>query len=241
MQQLNAFLQGKKTYLLAAAGVLYLFYCQRYGLVPDQSILLALGFGGIATLRHGIETAAAKVLAEAASNGSAPLPPGSANRSGTLPPSAGSAPAGGSQGFARLRLLACLSLLGLVVALLTGCALGSKSAPLPADRITYNSILTIQAGEDAALAAWRVTWNIRWNANEAAKSAPGYLAARAALINEADSVAFKAAAADKAAAALIAVVRTAGALPGDITAAATQAQTAAEDLTSLLTTLKAAK
>lgn len=58
------FLKGKKTYLMAfIAGLLIFLYNGGYtNLTQDQYeiIINALGFGAIAALRHGVETAEVK-------------------------------------------------------------------------------------------------------------------------------------------------------------------------------------
>lgn len=51
---LGAFLEGRKTYALVAAGIVYLFGGDQGWWVVNESILGLLGFGSIATLRAGL-------------------------------------------------------------------------------------------------------------------------------------------------------------------------------------------
>lgn len=55
MQALLTFLEGKKTYVVAAIAVLYLFGGDQGWWKLNESILGILGFGGLAALRSGIK------------------------------------------------------------------------------------------------------------------------------------------------------------------------------------------
>lgn len=55
-------LAGKKTYLIAAAGIAYLLWCQHNGTPPSETVLGIFASLGLATLRHGIGSTIASLV-----------------------------------------------------------------------------------------------------------------------------------------------------------------------------------
>jgi hypothetical protein len=61
MDKALEFISGKKTYLVTAAGIVYLVACQFTGKTPDESILGIFGFLGVSFLRMGVSKTAQAV------------------------------------------------------------------------------------------------------------------------------------------------------------------------------------
>lgn len=55
MQALLTFLEGKKTYVIAALAVLYLFGGDQGWWIINENIMGILGFGGLASLRSAVK------------------------------------------------------------------------------------------------------------------------------------------------------------------------------------------
>ena len=72
---LVAFLDGRKTYILAAAGIIYAAGIQFWGWPSNGDVWAALGFGTAATLRVAIAKAVALLPADTTPTGPAPNPP----------------------------------------------------------------------------------------------------------------------------------------------------------------------
>lgn len=160
LRWLEARLSGKKTYLVAALGILYIFGGDQGWWVVNPSLLAVLGFGGMATMRQGVSKT------------------GQADKPGRQPIDASASRPGGLRTAAAWLVLAALAA-GLLAG--SGCAsTGSKvlsSTALTVDAAMRGwAVWTVQgqadAEDEAAVRAAYIQYQLAMQAAESA-----YLAA----------------------------------------------------------------
>lgn len=126
-------LAGKKTYLIAFAGIAYLLWCQHTGQQPDNMVLEIFGFLGLGTLRHGVASTLASL---APADPAAPVPGSVADiqrRNG---------------GFVRLHVMLTLAALSVALLLLTAGCSGFTVAP-GADPVVVHAEQSLSVSRDA--------------------------------------------------------------------------------------------